>query len=273
MKRVKISCIIIAYFVLVIANVCFGLTVEELKQMVDRNEEVTIIDVRNSIAYNASHIPGAINIPAHLCSVKRLPPIGQVVVYGDDLTIGLTQQAVNSLNDKEGIFVQILEGGFSRWEALNYPTTGQKGLVEDSVQYITYEQLKTAIQNQEAVLVDIRAQKRSKKSARNNIPDKKDDSSKFADLTEEFPNIRIIQSPINDKSISNRTDTKRFKGGKKGKDGKHTDFYILIDNADGSAEDMAKRMRVSGIKRIFILAGGEETLKRKGKSEIKRTIK
>lgn len=254
------------------AKAGFALTAEGLKQMVDNGEDVTIIDVRNTIAYQIAHIPGAINIPAQLCSAKRLPPIGRVVVYGDDLYIGLIQQAVDSLNAKEGIFALMLEGGFSRWEALNYPTTRQNGLVEEGIPYITYEQLKTAVQNPEAVLVDISAQGESKKRLRNPITESTEEDSTLIDLTKEFPMAKIIQSPIDYENMKGKTDSNRFKGKDKANGNGHTDFYVLIDNGDGSSEDMARHMKASGIKRIFILTGGEETIKRKGKSEIKKTI-
>ena len=38
------------------------ITCEELKQLIDKGENVVIIDTRKSSGYNAEHIKGAINI-------------------------------------------------------------------------------------------------------------------------------------------------------------------------------------------------------------------
>ena len=55
------------------------ITVDELKQRLDRNE-VTLIDVRNKESYDAGHIKGAMHIPlpsteAYLSFVPRDKPI------------------------------------------------------------------------------------------------------------------------------------------------------------------------------------------------------
>ena len=48
----------------------------------------------------------------------------------------------------------------------------------------------------------------------------------------------------------------------------HSNVYVLIDRGDGSADITARQLKAAGIKRLVILAGGEETLVRKGQSEI-----
>ena len=62
----------------------------------EAKEKIVVIDVRSNSAYVDSHIPGTINIPARLCENKKLPPLGQVVVYGNGLNPGPAEQAVPS---------------------------------------------------------------------------------------------------------------------------------------------------------------------------------
>lgn len=38
------------------------ITAEELKQLLDEDADIVIVDTRDSISYNYGHIPGAINI-------------------------------------------------------------------------------------------------------------------------------------------------------------------------------------------------------------------
>lgn len=38
------------------------ITAEELKQLIDEEADIVIIDTRDSLSYNYGHIPGAINI-------------------------------------------------------------------------------------------------------------------------------------------------------------------------------------------------------------------
>jgi predicted sulfurtransferase len=59
------------------------ISVDELKRMMEQNTPVTIIDVRNESAFNASHIRGAINVPADQVGARiaRIPTDREIVTY------------------------------------------------------------------------------------------------------------------------------------------------------------------------------------------------
>jgi hypothetical protein len=44
-------------------------------------------------------------------------------------------------------------------------------------------------------------------------------------------------------------------------------LLVLIDSGNGAAQRMARALKANGTKRFVILAGGEEILARKGRSE------
>jgi rhodanese-related sulfurtransferase len=255
------------------SGICFGISAEQMKDLIDRNEKITLIDIREKYLYGISHIPGAINIPASLCSVKTLPPIGRVIVYGDGLDEGAAMDAVNALNEKNGIQAELLEGGLSRWEAVNFPSTRKNGMEEKRLRYITYKKLKSVVNsNPHAVLVDLRsdqAVKRNITSAQASTGEEVNASAdkELTDLKQEFSNARVIQSPFQQGQENMRTA-----GGLKAKDKAHGDYYILIDNGDGSSEKMARYLKAAGVRRVAILAGGEETLVRKGEHGLKKKV-
>ena len=58
-------------------------SVDELKRMMEQNTPVTIIDVRNESAFNASHIRGAINVPTDQVGARiaRIPTDREIVTY------------------------------------------------------------------------------------------------------------------------------------------------------------------------------------------------
>src|SRR5882724_3803566 len=100
------------------------MTVADLQRELAASDKPTIIDLRQTSFFEADHIPGAINIPATLCPVKNLPPLGKVVVYGDGLGPRGSadfQKGVTALSQKPGITVDILSGGYAAWQSANAP--------------------------------------------------------------------------------------------------------------------------------------------------------
>ena len=43
-------------------------------------------------------------------------------------------------------------------------------------------------------------------------------------------------------------------------------LYVLVDNGDGQAEKVVRRLHAAGVKRVAILTGGEQTLSRQGQA-------
>ncbi len=224
-----------------------AMTPDELQDALDLRQRITIIDVRNNHLYQDSHIPGAINVPAAVVSVKRLPPLGLVVAYGDGIRTDLTQEALTALNAKKGIQAEILEGGFGAWQNSRLQTTKKAGLSNTGWNYINYKELKkAAIVNPEMVLVDLRSSGKD-----------------LTDLGEEFP----LQSVV------------RLSHKKKGwnidpclRNSVREKLFVLIDDGKEDSIRLARQLTSAGIRRVVLLVGGEISLARKGMSEQKTVV-
>ena len=91
------------------------------------------------------------------------------------------------------------------------------------------------------------------------------DDGSLTDLASAFPGMRVRRSPFG--QGSGRTAMGETPGDEVGGQA-HSEVFVLIDNGDGRAEAMARRLRAAGIKRFVILAGGEEALSREGRPGI-----
>ena len=251
--KVWIVAIAIIMVFLSVPVTAFAISPQQLQEMMGRGEPVTIIDIRALELYREGHIPGAINMPATIISKKKLPPLGTVVVYGDGIRTDLTNGAVDALNAMPGIEAVMLDGGFSAWESLNLPTTHASGFREERLSYLSYEELEKVVEaNPDIVLVDLRS-----------TPEQGKTNSTLTDLSAMFPGLntirlhRKLQSAGKEWDIS--TVTRRV-----GKDTHYRWLYILIDDGDGEAEKAARSLKAAGIKRVAILTGGEQILRRGG---------
>ncbi len=208
---------------------------------------MTIIDVRQPSLFAKSHIPGAINIPAALCPLKNMPPLGKVVVYDDGLGrrgTGELQTAAAALAEKPGITVDVLSGGYAAWQSAQGLTTVGRGLRAETINYITYAELQAADPS-DVVLVDLR--QRTKAVLKT--------SSRLTDLSREFPGRRVTASAL--------AQTEGNSG--------VAPLVVLIDSADGSAEATARLLKAKGIQRYAVLVGGELAIARRGKPGLERS--
>jgi rhodanese-related sulfurtransferase len=220
-----------------------AITVAGLQKEMAGNEKVTLIDVRDTKEFVQGHIPGAINVPASLCPLKRLPPLGKVVVYDDGLgrrgTAALNG-AAGALAQKPGISVDILEGGYAAWQTAQGLTTQGRGLKRETFNYITYSQLQ-GVAASEVVLVDLR---KLTETVRKN-------SASLTDLSKEFPGRRVAAVAPEPSGAG--------------------PLVVLIDSGDGTAEAAARRLKAGGTQRYAILTGGELTIVRKGRPGLERS--
>ena len=155
----------------ILPGVCLGITAGALKGMMDKGEKITIVDIRSLESFREGHIYGAINIPAGIIARKPLPPIGRVIVCGDDFHRDTILKSVDDLTAKTGIQAEMLEGGFAAWEALKLPRTRKRGLESEHFHYITYQQLKNASAiNHDIVLVDLRSSSEEEKQDLSETP-------------------------------------------------------------------------------------------------------
>ncbi len=225
-----------------------AVTPVELQDSIALGQRITVIDIRNRNLYQRDHIPGAINVPAAVVSVKRLPPLGRVIVYGDGIRTDLTREALVALNQKQGINAEMLEGGFGAWQASKFQTTRKAGLSSTGVRYLTYLELqKASAVNPDMVLVDLRTK----------------GEQPLTDLEKEFPLQSIIKL------------SKRQKGWDIGpclKDSVREKLFVFIDDGDEESIRAARQLSAAEIKRVALLIGGEVGLRRKGVSEKKTVV-
>jgi len=374
-RPARVSFLLVALvFASIATSRVFAVTAEELKAQLDAGDRVTIIDVRENIAFRRGHIPGAINVPAAIVQGKRLPPLGDVIVYGDGVDVTRTRRAMAELASKPGIRPRLLEGGFERWTALGNPGGGKRGLGRRDFQFVTYDQLRSGVTtNPSLVLVDVRSDSDRVPSASDvseadafspdagqisvgvvadadrggttrfvfaehdrasrllaerfpasrqlwfSLPefvkerlehearaessieivdvddaravspfsDTEFDKSEVlpTDLSTEFPGIRVIRSEkrVARSAASDSTSKSVIRGAEFERntiaasvirqiDREHRNVYVLIDDGDGSALEIARRLHAAGVHRIRILTGGETLLRRRG-APLKKTIR
>lgn len=93
---------------------------EELKERLDRDEDVQIVDIRPPRAFEQGHIPGAENIP-----FNRFVEEVEEYDWGDNIVMVCPMgesslQAARLLESYEGIddeaTVANLDGGYQEWE-------------------------------------------------------------------------------------------------------------------------------------------------------------
>ena len=227
-----------------------ALTVAGLNSQLAQGEKLTIIDVRSTALFTQGHIPGAINIPTALCSHANLPQLGKVVVCGAGLGRDAEEAAAAAaLARKPGLSVEILDGGFAAWESAQGLTTQSRGLKPENPNYISYAQLKAA-KADEVVLVDLRHQP----AASPNAATAASSPQPLTDLAQAFPGFQVARS-----ASSARTGSAA------------PPLLVLIDNGDGAAQEMARKLQAGGTKRFVILAGGELILARQGQPGLQRS--
>ena len=92
----------------------------ELTGMLDRKEDIVIVDLRFPSDYRKGHVPGAINLPkGKWTEPKGLSKEKVNVLYCYNQTCHMAAEAAVALV-KLGYPVVEMEGGFASWEANSY---------------------------------------------------------------------------------------------------------------------------------------------------------
>lgn len=240
------------------AVAAFAVSPAQVQQRLDAGEKITFVDVRLSGLFQKGHLPGAINIPSQLVPEKQLPPLGQVVVYDGGLGEEEVSAAAAALNQKHGITAEVLEGGYAAWEMAQTATTQPGGMRPEATPLITYAELKQA-QSADVVLVDLRQSAPAADAPVAKVA-AKIAAPPLTDLSAEFPQARVVQSPF--ASASPRMKTMAASS--------TPPLLVLIDKGDGSAQTMARTLKANGITRFVILAGGEQILSVHGEPGLQR---
>lgn len=230
---------------LLFAQHSHAISVEALDQAIKNSKSITIIDVRINLLYQKGHILNAINIPATLIEHKRLPALGEVVVYGDGIEEEVVEQAVAQLNLKTGIVAEELEGGYTAWSARHNIVQRKAGLDVSATKYITYNKLKEMTSNrQSSILLDLRT------------------DTKVESLATHFPDTRIKQA--NGYHLNKNSDIKVDRKILRGIPKNNRHILVLIDDGNGLSEKVANKLHAAGVKRLVILTGGERALQSQG---------
>ena len=145
MKTVRFSCLLRILPIILLLGISFTLfasedvvlpdlpriSVEELKQMVDKNADIVIVDTRDGGSYAAGHIKGAINIQYDVTSdpmnrqmmLIALPMDKLIVTYCDCTDDANSANVVQELYDLGYDLdnLRVLSGGSLRWVEMKYP--------------------------------------------------------------------------------------------------------------------------------------------------------
>lgn len=236
----------------------FAATPTELDAMLKSGQKVTVIDLRSTGEYQSGHIIGAINIPHHIIGEKRLPPLGKVVAYSDGLTSAYLAESMTALNAKPGIQAESLEGGYAAWQTFTNVTAEAVSIHKATARTITYEELQ-ATKGQNVIILDVRKDPAAVAKARGEPVKDKVNLATFRQTN--LPAAAITADAFG--------QLKRLKGNKKSFD-RAQSLLVVVDNDNASAMATAERIRQAGYERVVVLAGGEEIIRRQGKSGLSR---
>lgn len=235
-----------------------AITPAELDARLKAHDKVTVIDLRSTELFQRGHIIGAINIPHRLVAKKKLPPLGEVVAYCDGLGATYAADCVASLNAKPGIQAEALNGGYAAWKTFTHMTAEAQHIRKATPTTMTYEQL-MATGGKDVVLVDARQESATmEKSAAG--------TAKAAVDLQKVCKERIPAASV----VSSGPGALRQLRSKQAVGSAAPSLFVVLDNDHESAMKIAQAIEASGYKRVVVLAGGEEILRRKGKEGLSR---
>ena len=102
---------------------------EELKEKMDRGDDLVLIDTLAEMYYRHSHLPGAINVPADEVG-ERIPELlpdreAEIVVYCMDPPCPASEQVARELAAIGYRNVRANVGGKQDWKAHGLPAAGR----------------------------------------------------------------------------------------------------------------------------------------------------
>jgi rhodanese-related sulfurtransferase len=92
------------------------ISLEEFQTMINTNDNIFILDVRDSNSFNTENIHNSANIPLSELEKRRneIPKLKKVLVYGQEATESF--QAGTKLFDLNFLNIRTLDGGFDEWK-------------------------------------------------------------------------------------------------------------------------------------------------------------
>jgi rhodanese-related sulfurtransferase len=239
------------------------ITVEELADRLVAGNVPFLVDVRRAHDYDAAHIPNAANIPARLLGSRKLPPIGEVIVYGDGFGRVDMDEVLRQLAAKPGIQPVLLEGGFAAWASRSGVTTAESGLQPARETAVTYQNMVVSA-GRGTVIYDLRKQRGQ--------------TGRSDDLKDRFPEARIGEGAPGARvggGGGNRgaaAGARPASGNPLLRDNPHAsgELIVLVDDDHTTAEQVARRLRASGHERVAVLAGGDLIMRHEGRPGLER---
>ena len=93
-----------------------AITLAELNQLLDKKENIMLIDVRNKEEYFENHIPFAGNLPVEIIEVGNfIPEPSTIIITVCGKGGGRSERAANYLRENNENEVYFLEGGTFGW--------------------------------------------------------------------------------------------------------------------------------------------------------------
>jgi len=97
---------------------------EDLKKLIESKSDLVVVDTQPKSAYDIGHIPGAVNFPwaSQIKTPSNLPRNKLLVLYcacsHEEDASDVAEQLMKKFGYKQ---VKVLEGGWLRWQELDYP--------------------------------------------------------------------------------------------------------------------------------------------------------
>ncbi|ACQ71451.1 Rhodanese domain protein [Exiguobacterium sp. AT1b] len=123
MKRISLFVgvlALMAIFIFVITSEKDGITRIDVKTLQNKleNEEIMLLDVRESSEYEGGHIEGAVNAPLSSLNANQLPYPKDEPIYVICRSGNRSAQAASQLQDAGYTEIYDVSGGMMAWESI-----------------------------------------------------------------------------------------------------------------------------------------------------------
>jgi rhodanese-related sulfurtransferase len=98
---------------------------EELKEKLDKEENIKLVFVLGEWQYQAKHIPGSLHLNTVEAALSTLRPDDEIIVYCSNELCPASISAYNFLVDAGFKNVRRYAGGILDWENAGYPLEGE----------------------------------------------------------------------------------------------------------------------------------------------------
>lgn len=227
----------------------------ELLALMDSPSTALVVDLRPEEYFLNGSIPGAVHIPAAFIGRRNFPLLDAIVLVDDGVGLINGRTIAEELGARVDFPVLWLRGGYAAWLESRAPNTAPSGLRPESLPRLTYRQL-TDADLEDAVLFDLRFAEGELAPAGDDDPVSKFAGEMSLPLARGNPLSALGRQPSAAPGELVPASAKPL--------------LVLIDNNDGTAEAMARKLQANGHHRFVILTGGAEIIRHQGRSGMLR---